>query len=82
MKLIKFENLEKACEDLNFELVNFRGFSSVIDKGGSNLRVINFSPDTPWAISFTDVFNVLECSEKAMLIKAITKDYEDYINED
>lgn len=80
--MIKFENLEKACEDLNFELVNFRGFSSVIDKGESRLRLMIFSPDTPWAIGFTDFFNVLECSEKARLIKAITTDYEEFINGD
>lgn len=80
--MIKFENLMVACEELGFEIINFRTFTSVIDKGGSNLRVINFSPDTPWAIGFTDFFNVLECSEKAKLIKAITKDYEEFINGD
>lgn len=80
--MIKFENLMVACEEMGFELINYRAFKSVVDKGGSSLRLIIFSPDTPWAISFTDVFNVLECSEKAMLIKAITNDYEDYVNED
>lgn len=80
--MIKFEHLKKACEELNFEVVNFRGFTSVIDKGGSSLRLINFSPEMPWAISFTDVFNVLECSEKAKLIKEITRDYEEFLNGD
>lgn len=80
--MIKFENLEKACEELGFEIVRFRAFTCVVDKGNSRLRLMIFSPDTPWAIGFTDFFNVLECSEKAMLIKAITNDYEDYINED
>lgn len=78
--MIKFDHLKKACEELNFKVVNFRGFTSVNDKGESGLRLMYFSPDVPWAISFTDIFNVLECSEKAMLIKAITKDYEEYIS--
>lgn len=78
--MIKFEHLKKACAELGFELINYRTFKSVVDTTGSNWRLINFSPDTPWAISFTDFFNVLECSEKAKLIKAITTDYEDFIN--
>ena len=80
--MIKFENLMVACEEMGFELINYRTSKSVVDKGGSGLRLIILSPDTPWAISFTDVFNVLECSEKAKLIKAISKDYEEYINGD
>lgn len=80
--MIKFEHVKKACEELGFRFITYRAFKSVVDKGGSSLRLIIFSPDTPWAISFTDVFNVLECSEKAKLIKAITKDYEEFINGD
>ena len=80
--MIKFNNLEKACGELNFELVNFRGFSSVVDKSKSRLRLMNFSPEKPWALSFTYIFNVLECSEKARLIKAIIRDYEEYLNGD
>lgn len=80
--MIKFDNLKKACEDLNFELVNFRGFSSVVDKGGARLKLMNFSPETPWILSFANTFNVLEGSEKATLIKAITKDYEEFINDE
>ena len=80
--MIKFDNLKKACEDLNFELVNFRGFSSVVDKGGARLKLMNFSPKTPWILSFTNTFNVLEGSEKARLIKAIIRDYERYLNGD
>lgn len=80
--MIKFENLMVACEELGFQFINYRTFKSVVDTTGSNWRLMNFSSDIPWAISFTDFFNVLERSEKAKLIKAITKDYEEFINGD
>lgn len=80
--MIKFDHLKKACEEMGFELINYRTSKSVVDTTGSGWRLMNFSPDTPWAISFTDFFNVLEYSERAKLIKAITKDYEEFINGD
>ncbi|MEJ8752654.1 hypothetical protein WKS98_08510 [Lagierella sp. ICN-221743] len=78
--MIKFKNLNKACNEIgfNFEMRNI--YLCVYDEVGHML--IKIFPYNAWAIDFMSDFNLCFEDEKAMLIKAITKDYEDYINED
>lgn len=78
--MIKFKNLKKACEKLECKLESTRLYISVFDKNG--YRLMYFYPDKVWEINFKDDFNFSDTTVKAKLIKAITKDYEDYINED
>lgn len=78
--MIKFNNLKKVCEKLNFRIENSMFFINVIDK--YDYALMHFYPDKVWGLHFENAFNYLNNDIKAMLIKAITKDYEDYINED
>lgn len=78
--MIKFEHLKKACKELDFNLEERNIYLCVYDE--VERMLMRIFPYDPWKVDFTNDFNVLECSEKAKLIKAITKDYEDYINED
>lgn len=78
--MIKFNNLKKTCDEIgfNFEMRNI--CLCVYDEVWHML--IKISPYDAWRIDFTGDFNLCFDDTKAMLIKAITKDYEDYINED
>lgn len=76
--MIKFNYLKKACEELGFKLVSKRSYLNVLDSEES--KIMFFFPDKPWDLNFTDDFNFIRISEKAKLIKAITKDYEEFLN--
>lgn len=76
--MIKFEHLEKACEELNFKLVSKMHYLVVLDKDED--KIMFFFPDKPWDINFTNDFNFIRISEKAKILKAITKDYEEFMN--
>lgn len=78
--MIKFENLKKACEELGFNFETRDIYLCVYDEVDHMLMRI--FPYDAWNIDFTNDFNLCFEDTKAMLIKAITKDYEDYINED
>lgn len=78
--MIKFKNLKAACKELDFKLVSKMRYLVVLNREGDNTMF--FFPDRPWDLNFTDYFNFIELYEKAKIIKAITKDYEDYINGD
>lgn len=78
--MIKFENLKKACEELDFELDKEDPFVTVSNWSGK--YVIFLSKHDPWNIGFYVSFDWLSPEEKAKLIKAITKDYEEYMHGD
>lgn len=72
--MIKFDNLEKACKELNFKLEKRKLLVAAIDD--DNREVMFLSIDKPWDIGFYTSFDWLFPKEKEKLIKAITKDYE------
>ena len=72
--MIRFTHLEKACDELGFELVNIMTHLYVLDGEGS--KIMFFFPGKPWDLNFTNDFNFIRISERAKLIKAITRDYE------
>ncbi len=78
--MIKFEHLKKACKELDFKLESRNIYLCVYDEVEHMLMRI--FPIDAWNIDFTNDFNLCFEDTKARLIKAITKDYEDYINED
>lgn len=78
--MIKFEHLKKACDDLGYKLESRNIYLCVYDDVEHML--ISIFPYDPWKVNFTTDFNLCFEDTKARLIKAITKDYEDYINED
>lgn len=78
--MIKFKNLEKACEELGYKLESRNIYLCVYDEVEHML--ISIFPYDSWKVDFTSDFNLCFEDTKARLIKAITKDYEDYINED
>lgn len=72
--MIRFDNLEKTCKELNFKLDEKELFVFVIDT--CKYEVIFLRKDNPWDICFYTNFDWLSPKEKEKLIKAITKDYE------
>lgn len=78
--MIKFEHLEKACDEIGFNFEMRDIYLCVYDDVYHML--IKLFPYDPWKVDFTNDFNLCFEDTKARLIKAITKDYEDYINED
>lgn len=78
--MIKFNNLEKACDEIGFNFETRDIYLCVYDDVYHML--IKIFPYDAWKIDFTNDFNLCFEDTKARLIKAITKDYEDYINED
>ena len=78
--MIKFDHLKKACEELGFKLVSKRSYLNVLDSEES--KIMFFFPDKPWDLNFTNDFNFIRISEKAKIIKAITKDYEEFMHGD
>lgn len=72
--MIKFENLERVCKELDFKLDKKEPFVFVIDR--CEYEVIFLGKDNPWSICFYARFDWLDVKEKEKLIKAITKDYE------
>lgn len=78
--MIKFGHLKKACDELDFKLDKEDPFVTVANC--SEKEVIYLSKNDPWGIGFYTSFDRLIAEEKAMLIKAITKDYEEFINGD
>lgn len=78
--MIKFTHLKKACDALGYKLESRDIYLCVYDEVEHML--IKIFPYDAWSIDFTNDFNLCFEYEKAMLIKAITKDYEDYINKD
>lgn len=41
-----------------------------------------FFPDKPWDVNFREDFNFISGSEKAMILKGLYRDYEEFINGD
>lgn len=78
--MIKFTNLEKACKELDFELEKRIAYIAIITD--YNREIMYLHMDEAWNINFYTTFNYIRPGEKVLLLKAITKDYEDYINED
>lgn len=78
MKMIKFSNLEKACEDLSFKFEKSCGYTNIYTEESSFIICLN--PFKIWDCNFNLTFNYLEAGIKATLIKAITRDYEEYLN--
>lgn len=78
--MIKFNNLKRACKELSFNFEERDIYLCVYDEVDHML--IRIFPHDAWSIDFTNDFNLCFEYEKAMLIKAITKDYEEYMNED
>lgn len=78
--MIKLNNLKKACDELGYKLESRDVCLCVYDDVEHML--IEIFPYDAWSIYFKNDFNLCFKDTKAMLIKAITKDYEDYINED
>lgn len=78
--MIKFEHLKKACDDLGYKLESRNIYLCVYDE--VERMLIRIFPCDPWNVDFTNDFNLCFEDTKARLIKAITRDYEDYINED
>lgn len=78
--MIKFENLEKACKELNFKIVKGDMYIEVITD--YNMEIMFLHMIEAWDINFWTIFNWLRPEKKVLLLKAITKDYEDYINKD
>lgn len=78
--MIKFEHLIKACEELNFKIS--KTDTHLIVLAGFYKDILYIHKEKIWDFGFHMVFNLLKLEEKARLIKAITKDYEEYINGD
>ena len=78
--MIKFKNLKNACNDLGYKLESRNIYLCVYDEVEHML--LSIFPCDPWKVDFTNDFNLCFEDTKARLIKAITKDYEDYINKD
>lgn len=78
--MIKFENLKKACDEIGFELISQRRFMNVFDGDGN--RVMYFFPNAPWDVNFNESFNFLSGSEKAMILKGLCRDYEEFMHGD
>lgn len=78
--MIKFEHLKKACKELGFKFESRNIYLCVYDEVEHML--IRIFPYDAWKIDFTTDFNLCFEDTKARLIKAITKDYEEFINGD
>ena len=78
--MIKFNNLEKACEELNFKISRID--THLIVLAGFYKDILYVHKEKIWDFGFHFVFNWLKPGEKAKLIKAITRDYEEYLNGD
>lgn len=77
--MIKFNNLRKACKELDFYLLE-ADYNHLIVTAGRFGDYICIHKEEAWNISFEVRFRWLESDKKAQLIKAITKDYEEYLN--
>lgn len=78
--MIEFKNLEKACKELGFKIVKRNMYIEVITDYSREIMFLHMIE--AWDINFWTIFNWLRPEKKVLLLKAITKDYEDYINED
>lgn len=78
--MIKFKNLKKACEELNFKIESRNIYLCVYDEVEHML--IRIFPYDAWKVDFTNDFNLCFEDTKARLIKAITRDYDGFIDGD
>ena len=76
--MIEFKNLEKACEELGYKLESRNIYLCVYDE--VERMLMRIFPIDAWNIDFTNDFNLCFEDTKAMLIKAITRDYEEFLN--
>ena len=76
--MIKFDNLEKVCNELGLKVENSYGYTNVFNK--DNILFISLNPFKAWDCNFNLTFSYLEPSIKAMLIKAMARDYEEHLN--
>lgn len=77
--MIKFNNLEKACEELGFFLIEANYYQLFVTAGRYN-DYLCIHKEEVWNFSFCTGFIWLDPDIKATLIKALTKDYEEYLN--
>lgn len=78
--MIKFTHLEKACKELNFKIVKRDMYIEVITD--YNMEIMFLHMIEAWDINFWTIFNWLKPEKKVLLLKAITKDYEECLNGD
>lgn len=74
--MIKFKYLKRACDELGFKLISRNIYLCVYDDVEHML--IRIFPYDLWKVDFTNDFNLCFEDTKAMLIKAITRDYEEF----
>ncbi len=74
--MIQFKYLKRACDKLDFKLISRNIYLCVYDEVDHML--IRIFPCDPWKVDFTNDFNLCFEDTKEMLIKAITKDYEEF----
>lgn len=74
--MINFENVKKACEELNFDW-EIRNRKFRVSQG---MTIAAMNCDDVWAVSILPAFGALTPDQKALLIKAIEKDYDKHIN--
>lgn len=78
--MIRFENLKKACKELNFKIDKRATYVAIITDDYREVMYLHM--EKPWDINFYTSFNWLRPEEKVQLLKAITKDYEEHLNGD
>lgn len=78
--MINFTHLKKACKELNFKIDKRAIYIAIITEDYREVMYLHM--EKPWDINFYTSFNWFKPEEKVSLLKAITKDYEDYINKD
>lgn len=79
--MIKFDNLEKACIESGFIIMEADCNHLAVAKGVYNFHLYIHKEEV-WNCIFLMSFNFLEPDIKATLLKAMAKDYEEYINGD
>ena len=78
MEMIKFKNLEKVCENFDLKLKKRCDFINIVSE--DNIFLISLSPYKAWEFYFQTPFNYFQPATKALLIIAMSKDYEEYLN--
>lgn len=76
--MIEFNNLEKACEELDFKIVKRNMYIEVITDNSREIMFLHMIE--AWDINFWTIFNWLKAEDKALLLKAAIRDYEEHLN--
>lgn len=78
MEMIKFKNLEKVCKNFDLKLGKGFGYTNVFSE--ENVLLISLNPYKAWDCNFNLAFNYFQPATKALLIIAMSKDYEEHLN--